>query len=293
MNAYHKSEPGPLRDELVRLRSQRADAEWQSLCDRLATLADPGSNASPSSAPAPAASSTAPASDPSLALATLESLCLANAVDTRGGVAAGLVHHFNNVLMGVLGASRMAARSLEPGDPARSYVDEITAEAEHGINLSRQVIDTAQQTVARFEACSCADDSTSAASAPAPAPSQLRVLLVEDERLIRITLKHELQSLGHQVECAVDGNDAARLIEARSEPVDVLLTDVVVPGPTGPEIAKLARARWPSLRVIFMSAYPRDVLLQQGRIQPDQMTLEKPFSEEQLVAKLREASAGN
>jgi CheY-like chemotaxis protein len=293
MNAYHKSEPVPLRDELVRLRSRRADAEWQSLCDRLAVLAGPDSSTSTSTNPAPGAASNAPAGDPSLARSTLESLCLANSVDTRGGVTAGLLHHFNNVLMGVLGASRMAARSLEPGDPARPYVDEITAEAEHGVNLSRQVIDTAQQSVARFEACSGADDPASKAPAPAPKSASLRVLLVEDERLIRITLKHELQTLGHQVECAVDGHDAARVIEARGEPVDVLLTDVVVPGPTGPEIAQLARAKWPSLRVIFMSAYPRDVLLQQGRIQPSQMTLEKPFTEEQLVAKLREAWVGN
>lgn len=61
-----------------------------------------------------------------------------------------------------------------------------------------------------------------------------------------------------------------------------------MPGPTGPEIAKLAHAKWPQAHVIFMSAFPRDVLLQQGRIQPDQATLEKPFTEEQLVGKLRE-----
>lgn len=114
------------------------------------------------------------------------------------------------------------------------------------------------------------------------------VLLVEDERLIRITLKHELEALGYRVECAVDGNEAARIIEARLEAVDLLLTDIVVPGPTGPEIAELARAKWPCTQVIFMSAYPRDLLLQQGRISAGQVTLEKPFTEEQLALKMRE-----
>jgi CheY-like chemotaxis protein len=290
MNPYTVSEQGLLLDEVAHLRSQCADAEWQSLCDRLTALTGRSSSST-------AQSSTPPDSPPKSAVASpasqalLESLCRANGVETRQGLTAGLVHHFNNVLMGVLGASRMAARALDPGDPARSYIDEITAEAEHGVNFSRQMLATAQHSTSRFEACSCADERACDEPLPVPAAptAPLRILLVEDERLIRITLKHELQTLGYQVECAVDGHDAARWIQARETPVDVLLTDVVVPGPTGPEIAALARAKWPALRVIFMSAYPRDVLLQQGRIQPSNVTLEKPFTEEQLLAKLREA----
>lgn len=120
-------------------------------------------------------------------------------------------------------------------------------------------------------------------------PTPTRVLLVEDERLLRISLKYELESLGYRVECAADGNDAARIIETRLEPIDLLLTDIVVPGPTGPQIAELARAKWPATQVLFMSAYPRELLLQQGRIEAGQLTLEKPFTEEQLALKMREA----
>lgn len=121
-----------------------------------------------------------------------------------------------------------------------------------------------------------------------PSTRATRVLLVEDERLIRMALKHELDALGYEVECAADGNEAARIIASRRDPIDLLLTDIVVPGPSGPEVAELARARWPSTRVLFMSAYPRELLLQQGRIKAGQITLEKPFTDEQLASRMRE-----
>lgn len=277
MGAYHKSEQESLRDAVLRLKSERSDAHWQWLCDQLALAAEV---------------SAEPVSDPARVAHALGE----RGVDTSSGVIAGLAHHFNNTLMGILGASRMASRSLEATDPARPYVDEITAQAEQGVALSARLLDIGQRAKApSSEACSCAsaENTASPRAEAASAPERTTsLLLVEDERLIRITLKHELQSLGYQVECAADGHEASRLIQARREPLDLLLTDVVVPGPTGPEIAKLVRAKWPTTRVVFMSAYPRDVLIQKGHIQAGQVTLEKPFTEEQLVGTLRAALHG-
>jgi len=266
MGAYHKSEQESLRDELTRLRALRDDARWRRLCDELEACAR-GEGAEREAA--------------------LEALCRENGL--AAAASADVVHHFNNVLMGILGAAQVAARTLDAADQARAYVDQIAAQARRGVDFSSKLLALTPKTEvgARPAPCTCERDASAHASNAAPAGAQ-RVLLVEDERLIRITLRHELQSLGYQVECACDGHEAAKHIEARREPLDVLLTDVVVPGPTGPEIAKLAHARWPHAHVIFMSAFPRDVLLQQGRIQPDQTTLEKPFTEEQLVGKLRE-----
>ncbi len=274
MGAYHRSEQESLRDAVLRLKSERSDAHWQWLCDQLALAAD---------APVDPASKSAP-----VARAMGE-----HGVDASSGVVAGLAHHFNNALMGILGASRMASRSLEAIDPARPYVDEIVSRAEQGVALSSRLLESSDATVPqRSIACDCVADSALCVDASSAPDRAARLLLVEDERLIRITLKHELQALGYQVECAADGNEAARLIQTRQEPIDLLLTDVVVPGPTGPQVAELARAKWPTARVVFMSAYPRDVLIQKGHIQAGQITLEKPFTEEQLVGTLRAALQG-
>lgn len=262
MGAYHRSEQAALHDELTRLRALRDDARWQRLCDDLAACAR-GEGAEREAA--------------------LEALCRENGLSAASS--ADVVHHFNNALMGILGAAQLALRTVDAADPARAYIDQIASQARRGVDFSAKLLALTPKadSAARPAPCAC-----ECAASPHASSGAQRVLLVEDERLIRITLRHELQSLGYQVECACDGHEAAKHLESRREPLDVLLTDVVVPGPTGPEIAKLARAKWPRAHVIFMSAFPRDVLLQQGRIQPDQATLEKPFTEAQLVGKLRE-----
>ncbi len=272
MGAYHKPEQDSLRDVVLRLKSERSDSHWQWLCDQLSQAAE-----------------TKLEFEPSRVVGVLDE----RGIDSSAGPLAALTHHFNNALMGILGASRMASRSLEATDPARPYVDEITARAEQGVALSARLLEIGESAATpRVGACACHAGAGSRPDRADAAPTSERatsLLLVEDERLIRITLKHELESMGYQVECAADGHEAARLIQARREPLDVLLTDIVVPGPTGPEIAKLAHTKWPTTRVVFMSAYPRDVLIQRGHIQAGQVTLEKPFTEEQLAGTLRVA----
>jgi len=288
MGAHHHDDLQPLRDELTRLRTRSADASWVELCDRFDALL------------ARQADGCRRCDALDAAEKELERACDLHGIDRSGGAPAGVVHHFNNVLMGVLGASRMAARSMQGFDPARPYVDEIAAQAERGVHFSRELIDAIGAPArkssvrtgarARLEADESAADEVESEGDSKP---RAHILLVEDERLIRITLKHELQALGYAVECACDGCEATNIISQRTEPIDVLLTDVVMPGPTGPEIAALALKKWPASHVIFMSAYPHDLLVQQGRISASQATLEKPFTEEQLLGKLREALKGN
>jgi CheY-like chemotaxis protein len=70
--------------------------------------------------------------------------------------------------------------------------------------------------------------------------------------------------------------------------VDLLLTDMVMPGMNGAELAAAIRARRPDLRVLFMSAYSDEALIEQGRIQAGVPILEKPFEPDELARRVRE-----
>jgi signal transduction histidine kinase/CheY-like chemotaxis protein len=120
--------------------------------------------------------------------------------------------------------------------------------------------------------------------APAVAPRARVVLLVEDEVNLRRIVATILEDAGYHVLAAADVEDAQRLARARPD-VAVLLTDVVMPGLRGPELAARIRAFCPEMRVLYMSGYAEE------RAEPDPVPggagwLGKPFRPEELLAKL-------
>jgi PAS domain S-box-containing protein len=125
--------------------------------------------------------------------------------------------------------------------------------------------------------------------APEPRGGRETILLVEDEPLVRMGVAHILRELGYTVAAVKDSSAALAEIERPNRRFDLLLTDVVLPGMSGPEFAKVARTKRPGIRVLLMSAFPAEELVAQGRIVRGTPTLEKPFSDEQLVRKIREA----
>lgn len=131
-----------------------------------------------------------------------------------------------------------------------------------------------------------------AASAPAPRPAApraaRRVLLVEDDRLVRMGLASVLTDLGHEVHAASGPSEALERWEELGGEVDLVLTDVVMPELSGPELVAELRRRAPGVQVLFMSAFPGDVLVEQGRIEEGERTIEKPFDEDDLRRVLRE-----
>ncbi len=118
------------------------------------------------------------------------------------------------------------------------------------------------------------------------------VLIVEDERLVRVSLAHTLRARGYSVLTADSCAEAERVAGTHRGPIDLLLTDMVLPGLNGRELAERLRALRPSLRVLYMSAYPAEVLVRQGRLDAGVSTLEKPFTDESLDAALRAAFDG-
>ncbi len=121
------------------------------------------------------------------------------------------------------------------------------------------------------------------AQLPRPA-ARPTILVVEDDPLIRMTVEVFLDGRGF-TPITIDGPAAALALDARVlESVDAIVTDMVMPEMSGSELVRALQARRPDLRAIYMSAYPEDVLVAEGRLEAGQPTLLKPFSEDELVA---------
>jgi PAS domain S-box-containing protein len=145
---------------------------------------------------------------------------------------------------------------------------------------------------ARFRLYFPRAEPAAAASAQAPLESALTgtetVLVVEDESGVRHLARDVLASHGYRVIEAADGDEALRLVEGRVESIDLLLTDVVMPGMSGAELARRFQALRPNARVLFASGYADDAVVSHG-VQHDGVPfLQKPFEPDDLVRRVRE-----
>ncbi len=132
-----------------------------------------------------------------------------------------------------------------------------------------------------------------AAAPPAPAAKRRpvateTVLLVEDQVDVRALAARILRRDGYVVIDAASGAEAIARAAAHHGPIDVLLTDVVMPGVSGREVAERLAAARPGLRVLFMSGYTDNVIAQRGVLDPGTAFLAKPFTADQLATKVRE-----
>jgi CheY-like chemotaxis protein len=117
----------------------------------------------------------------------------------------------------------------------------------------------------------------------APNNGQATILVVEDDRLVRAGVRHVLEQLGYEVLVASGGADALRICEEHPGAIDLLLTDILMPGMTGGELAREVSARLPGVRRLYMSALPNEVLVEQGRIEAGEPSVMKPFSDEEIA----------
>jgi len=129
--------------------------------------------------------------------------------------------------------------------------------------------------------------------APRPADPEIpkgteTVLLVEDEDGVRELVSHILLKNGYKVLQAAQGEDALRMCENNPERPDLLLTDVVLKSMNGGELAQLLMARYPKLKVLYMSGYSDDAVEHRGVFAADSAFLQKPFSTRALMQKIRE-----
>jgi two-component system cell cycle sensor histidine kinase/response regulator CckA len=118
------------------------------------------------------------------------------------------------------------------------------------------------------------------------------ILIVEDEDAVRALTARVLEARGYSTLVA-DGPEAAlRLVEENGTVVDLLLTDLVMPGMGGRELAKRIGERFPSLAVLFMSGYAGEAATRNGALETGGAFLQKPFSASQLARKIRDLLDG-
>jgi PAS domain S-box-containing protein len=118
-----------------------------------------------------------------------------------------------------------------------------------------------------------------------------RVLLVEDDPQVRGAVLTQLRSLGYNVTEVESGQGAIDTLKADAA-FDLMLTDVVMPGIGGPELAAEIVLIWPALKVLFMSGYSENAAIMHGRVAPGARVLSKPFRKIDLAKRVREVLDG-
>ncbi|PKN56934.1 MAG: hypothetical protein CVU56_13590 [Deltaproteobacteria bacterium HGW-Deltaproteobacteria-14] len=111
-----------------------------------------------------------------------------------------------------------------------------------------------------------------------PVRGDATILLVEDEALVRQMTWQMLTQLGYQVQAVASPAEALAVCEAGAEPMDLLLTDVVLPAMNGPELRDRVGAHWPGTRALFMSGYTSNVIVHHGVLDRGVHFIQKPFT---------------
>ena len=118
------------------------------------------------------------------------------------------------------------------------------------------------------------------------------ILVVDDEGAVRRACARALGGDGFDVLTAENGREALALAEAQGDGIHLALVDVLMPEMTGPELARELSARWPRIKVLFMSGYDSEEAGRAGATEPAAPFLGKPFSAEVLRRKVREVLGG-
>jgi two-component system, cell cycle sensor histidine kinase and response regulator CckA len=118
------------------------------------------------------------------------------------------------------------------------------------------------------------------------------ILLVEDDDGVRGLVKDTLEASGYTVLVVSNGKDALELSAQFADKIDLLLTDVVMPGLGGREVADRVKQQRPLIKVLFMSGYTDDIILSHGVLDGSSAFIEKPFSAPKLLGRIRKVLAG-
>ncbi len=116
------------------------------------------------------------------------------------------------------------------------------------------------------------------------------ILVVEDESIVRDLVRDTLGLYGYHILEAETGQQAQDICERHPQPIDLLLTDVIIPGgQSGRQLADLLTIRYPEMKVIYMSGYTSNAIVHHGILEPGIAFIQKPFMPSDLAAKIRQA----
>ena len=138
---------------------------------------------------------------------------------------------------------------------------------------------------------------TTAPAAPATATRSPRgtetVLLAEDDEGVRFVGEDSLRRLGYTVLSARSGEEALRVSAAHAGPIAILVSDIVMPGISGPDLYARLVATRPQMKLLFLSGYAPDAAVRHGILDPAVALLEKPFGPDALARKVRAVLDGS
>jgi two-component system cell cycle sensor histidine kinase/response regulator CckA len=127
---------------------------------------------------------------------------------------------------------------------------------------------------------------------PAAAPRGMEtILLVEDEQPVRELLQEVLKDLGYTVLAAPDGQAAITVSEAHTGPIALVLTDVIMPGMSGPDLVRRLEVLHPEANALYMSGYTDTAIVRLDVLDSGTALIQKPFTPADVAAKVREVLA--
>jgi CheY-like chemotaxis protein len=118
------------------------------------------------------------------------------------------------------------------------------------------------------------------------------VLVVEDDEMVRSMILKALNSYGYHVLCAPNGQEALRILREQEEMVSLVLTDIVMPGMSGGELAAQAQGEQQDLKILYMSGYTDNAIVHHGVLYKSVSFLQKPFTPDLLAGKVRKVLDG-
>lgn len=189
--------------------------------------------------------------------------------------------------------SGTAEREIELGVSAAYQIlkqskGELTSQA-NCFYLYLPVVSEAELEVERARAAAQLAIAPVVAETPAEPETTLEtILVVEDEGGIRALVRKILRRQGYQVLEASHGDEALRVLTESGQKIDLLLTDVMMPGMNGVELSQRALAQDNTLKVLFVSGYTDESVLEAGQFPPGTSFLQKPFTLGSLLGKVRE-----
>jgi CheY-like chemotaxis protein len=195
-------------------------------------------------------------------------------------LAGSVAHDLNNLLTSIKGLAALALQDLAASHPLRRDLEEIRNAAVRATALTTQLKTMSGRRTA--------EPAAAAPTAADPGRSQGQVILVaDDEESVRRLVVRVLERAGYRVLQAGNVADALSQAEAAEGRIDLLLTDVVMPGGGGQQLHRLISSRWPGVRVLYVSGYTDDADVRREAEGPDGGYLGKPFAPEELIATVR------
>jgi CheY-like chemotaxis protein len=113
------------------------------------------------------------------------------------------------------------------------------------------------------------------------------VLVVEDEALVRLLIVDVLAELGYKALEAADGPSGLRILQSPQR-IDLLITDIGLPGLNGRQVADAARLQRPELKILFMTGYAENAAINNGILSPGMQMITKPFAMDALTRRIRD-----